>query len=60
MSYDLEKRFSKHPERFGRGAIEGVAGPEGANDAASTGSLVPLLSLGIPAGSATAVLMGGS
>jgi putative tricarboxylic transport membrane protein len=59
VSYDVEKRFSKHPERFGRGAIEAVAGPEGANNAASTGSLVPLLSLGIPAGSATAVLMGG-
>jgi putative tricarboxylic transport membrane protein len=59
LSYDVEKRLSKHPERFGHGAIEGVAGPEGANNAASTGSLVPLFSLGIPAGSATAVLMGG-
>jgi putative tricarboxylic transport membrane protein len=59
LSYDVEKRFARKPERFGHGAIEGVAGPEGANNAASTGSLVPLLSLGIPAGSATAVLMGG-
>ena len=47
-SYGIEKRFSKHPERFGHGAIEGVAGPESANNAAFGGGLVPLLSLGIP------------
>lgn len=59
LSYDVEKRLSKHPEKFGKGAIEGVAGPEGANNAASTGSFVPLFALGIPAGTATAVLLGG-
>jgi putative tricarboxylic transport membrane protein len=47
-SYAVEKRCSKHPERFGHGAIEGVAGPESANNAAFGGGLVPLLSLGIP------------
>jgi len=47
-SYAVEKRFSKHPERFGRGAIEGVAGPESANNSAFTGGLVTLFSLGIP------------
>jgi putative tricarboxylic transport membrane protein len=47
-SYAMEKRFSKHPERFGRGAIEGVAGPESANNSAFTGGLVTLFSLGIP------------
>ena len=47
-SYAVEKRFSKHPERFGHGAIEGVAGPESANNAAIGGGMVPLLSLGIP------------
>ena len=47
-SYGIEKRCSKHPERFGHGAIEGVAGPESANNAAFGGGLVPLLSLGIP------------
>jgi putative tricarboxylic transport membrane protein len=47
-SYAMEKRFSKHPERFGSGAIEGVAGPESANNSAFTGGLVTLFSLGIP------------
>ncbi len=47
-SYALEKRFSKHPEKFGHGAIEGVAGPESANNSAFTGGLVTLFSLGIP------------
>ena len=47
-SYAMEKRFSKHPERFGCGAIEGVAGPESANNSAFTGGLVTLFSLGIP------------
>jgi putative tricarboxylic transport membrane protein len=48
VSYAVEKKVSKHPEKFGKGAIEGVAGPESANNAAAGGSLIPLLSLGIP------------
>jgi putative tricarboxylic transport membrane protein len=48
VSYAVEKRVSKHPEKFGTGAIEGVAGPEAANNAATGGALIPLLSLGIP------------
>jgi putative tricarboxylic transport membrane protein len=48
VSYAVEKRVSRHPERFGKGAIEGVAGPESANNAATGGALIPLLSLGIP------------
>jgi putative tricarboxylic transport membrane protein len=48
VSYAVEKRISRHPERFGRGAIEGVAAPESANNAAAGGALIPLLSLGIP------------
>ena len=56
LSYALEKRLSKHPEEFGHGAIEGVAGPEAANNAAAAGVLVPLLTLGIPT-SATAAIM---
>jgi putative tricarboxylic transport membrane protein len=48
LSYAMEKKLSKHPERFGKGAIEGVAGPETANNAAAGGSLIPLLTLGIP------------
>ncbi len=58
MSYTTEKRLSKHPEEFGKGAIEGVAGPEAANNSDTAGALVPLLSLGVPGGGATAVLMG--
>jgi len=57
MSYALEKRISKHPEEFGRGAVAGVAGPESANNAASTGAFVPMLALGLPTGPVTAVLM---
>jgi len=48
VSYAVEKKLSKHPEKFGSGAIEGVAGPESANNAAAGASLIPLLSLGIP------------
>jgi putative tricarboxylic transport membrane protein len=48
VSYAVEKRISKHPERFGKGAIEGVAAPESANNASAGASLIPLLSLGIP------------
>jgi putative tricarboxylic transport membrane protein len=58
MSYVWEKRSSKHPEEFGTGAPEGVAGPEAANNADTAGAMVPLLSLGIPGGGATAVLLG--
>jgi putative tricarboxylic transport membrane protein len=58
LSYALEKRVSKHPEQFGKGAVAGVAGPESANNAASTGAFVPMLSLGIPTGPITAVLIG--
>jgi putative tricarboxylic transport membrane protein len=48
LSYAIEKRISSHPERFGKGAIEGVAGPESANNAAAGATLIPMLSLGIP------------
>jgi putative tricarboxylic transport membrane protein len=58
MSYALEKRLSSQPERFGRGAIEGVAGPESANNAAVAGSMIPVLSLGIPGNPVTALLLG--
>jgi putative tricarboxylic transport membrane protein len=58
VSYVIEKKLSKHPEKFGTGMIEGVAGPEAANNAASTGTLVPMLSLGIPTGASTALLLG--
>jgi putative tricarboxylic transport membrane protein len=56
LSYFIEKRLSRKPEEFGRGAIEGVAGPEAANNASAAGVLVPLLSLGLPT-SATAAIM---
>ncbi len=52
-----EKKLSKYPEEFGNGAIEGVAGPEAANNAASTGVLVPLLTLGIPTSATAAILL---
>jgi putative tricarboxylic transport membrane protein len=58
LSYAAEKKVSKHPEEFGRGAIEGVAGPESANNASTMGAMVPLLSLGLPGSSTTAVLLG--
>ena len=57
LSYAVEKKVSKHPEEFGQGAVAGVAGPESANNAASTGAFVPMLALGIPTGPVTAVLM---
>ncbi len=56
LSYYLEKKLTKHPEEFGQGAIEGVAGPEAANNASAAGVLVPMLSLGLPT-SATAAIM---
>ena len=58
LSYALEKRVSRHPEEFGKGAVAGVAGPESANNSASTGAFVPMLALGIPTGPITAVLIG--
>ena len=57
LSYALEKKLSRHPEEFGNGAIEGVAGPEAANNASSTGVLVPLLTLGIPTSATAAILL---
>jgi putative tricarboxylic transport membrane protein len=57
LSYGLEKAVSKHPEKFGTGVIEGVAAPEGANNSDTGGSLVPLLTLGIPGSNTTAILL---
>jgi putative tricarboxylic transport membrane protein len=57
LSYLTEKRLSDHPEQFGKGAIEGVAGPEAANNAAAAGVLVPLLTLGLPSSATAAVLL---
>jgi putative tricarboxylic transport membrane protein len=57
LSYAVERRVSKHPEEFGHGAVAGVAGPESANNAASTGAFVPMLALGLPTGPITAVLI---
>ncbi len=59
VSYAVEKRISKHPERFGTGVIEGVACPESANNAASSGAFVPLLTLGIPSNVVMAMLFAG-
>jgi putative tricarboxylic transport membrane protein len=58
LSYVTEKKLSKHPERFGQGAIEGVAGPETANNAHANGAIIPLFTLGIPASPTVAVIMG--
>jgi len=57
LSYATEKKLSRHPEEFGQGAIEGVAGPEAANNASATGVLVPLLTLGIPTSATAAILL---
>jgi putative tricarboxylic transport membrane protein len=57
LAYLVEKRFSKHPERFGKGALDGVAAAESANNSAVTGALVPMLALGIPGSASTAVLL---
>jgi putative tricarboxylic transport membrane protein len=57
-SYALEKRISKHPERFGKGAIEGVAGPESANNSACSSNFIPLLTLGLPCNAVMALLLG--
>ena len=59
MAYGLAKQISKNPEKFGDGAIEGVCAPEAANNAASTGSMLPMLTLGIPGSPTTAILLGG-
>lgn len=57
LSYTVEQRVSKEPERFGKGAIEGVAAPETANNAATGGAMIPMLTLGIPGSGTTAVLL---
>jgi putative tricarboxylic transport membrane protein len=57
LSYALERRLSKHPEEFGQGAIEGVAGPEAANNAAAAGVFVPLLTLGLPTSAVAAIML---
>ncbi len=59
MAYGVAKTISKHPERFGKGTPEGVAAPEAANNAASTGSMLPMMTLGIPGSPTTAILLGG-
>ncbi len=59
MSYGLTKSMSKHPERYGKGEVGGVVAPEAANNAASTGSLLPMLTLGIPGSPTTAIILGG-
>ena len=57
LSYAMEKKLSKYPEEFGRGAIEGVAGPEAANNASSTGTMTTLLALGLPTSATAAILL---
>jgi putative tricarboxylic transport membrane protein len=59
LSYATEKRLAKHPDDFGRGAIEGVAGPEAANNASAAGTLVPLLTLGLPTTATAAMMLAG-
>ncbi|AMN44536.1 tripartite tricarboxylate transporter permease [Rhodoplanes sp. Z2-YC6860] len=59
LSYSTERRLAKHPEEFGKGAIEGVAGPEAANNASAAGTLVPLLTLGLPTSATAAMLLAG-
>ena len=54
----MEKKLSKHPEKFGSGAIEGVAGPETANNAGTGGAFIPLLALGIPTNPVMALMLG--
>jgi putative tricarboxylic transport membrane protein len=58
LSYSIERRLSRRPEEFGKGAIEGVAGPEAANNSGTAGAFVPLLTLGIPSNAVTALLLG--
>ena len=59
LSYNVERKLARHPEEFGHGAIEGVAGPEAANNAAAAGTLVPLLTLGLPTSATAAVMLAG-
>ncbi|KKC33114.1 tripartite tricarboxylate transporter permease [Devosia psychrophila] len=59
LSYTIEKKLSKYPEEFGHGAIEGVAGPEAANNAAAAGTLMPLLTLGLPTSATAAIMLAG-
>ena len=59
MAYGIAKQISKEPEKFGKGSVEGVCAPEAANNAASTGSMLPMLTLGIPGSPTTAILLGG-
>src|ERR671927_71492 len=59
LPYSTERRLTKHPEEFGRGAIEGVAGPEAANNASAAGTLVPLLTLGLPTSATAAMMLAG-
>jgi len=58
VSYGIERKLSRHPEEFGKGAIAGVAGPESANNSATAGAFIPLLTLGIPSNAVTAILLG--
>ncbi|MGZ3559269.1 MAG: tripartite tricarboxylate transporter permease, partial [Thermodesulfobacteriota bacterium] len=58
VSYGVEKKLSKHPEEFGKGAIAGVAGPESANNSATAGAFIPLLTLGLPSNAVMAILLG--
>ncbi len=58
VAYGVEKRFSKHPEKFGTGIVEGIAAPEAANNASTGGAMIPMLTLGIPGDSITAILIG--
>ncbi len=57
LAYDMEKRFSKHPEKFGSGLIEGVAAPEAANNATAQAGFIPLMALGIPTGPSLAIIL---
>jgi putative tricarboxylic transport membrane protein len=57
LSYITERKLSKHPEEFGKGAIEGVAGPEAANNASASGTLVPMLAMGLPTNATAAVML---
>lgn len=59
ISYAVEKKVSKHPEKFGTGVLEGLSGPESANNASEGGALIPLLTLGVPGSGGTAILLGG-
>lgn len=58
LAYSTEKQINKHPENFGKGAMEGLAAPEAANNASSAGSMIPLLTMGIPGSGTTAVMLG--